>query len=260
MPVRVGPALVVDRRHQLPQAQARHAAEVVDRRVEDVAPQRRHGHVGADGIDADARSRHRRLWRAGDIARRDGVVGHLDGNVEDGLFVAAQPLRPAQGDVEGLLALDHLRTRLAADGDGDGVLHVRHTDVPELAPGPIDGELQVRLALDAEDGHVLQAGHGVEHGLDLVGQFLQLVEVGADDLDRVVALDAGQRLHDVVADVLREVPVHADQLAVHLLVHGCRSAPAWCAARGPSQLSQPVRGTTAGQCLSGCSGMENSAL
>ena len=55
--------------------------------------------------------------------------------------------------------------------------------------------------------------------LTLVGQLFQLVEVGAEDLDRVVALDAGERLHDVVADVLREVPVDAGQLPRQLGVH-----------------------------------------
>ena len=55
--------------------------------------------------------------------------------------------------------------------------------------------------------------------LDLVGQLLELVQVGAEDLDRVVALDAGERLHDVVADVLREVPVDAGHLSRSSLVH-----------------------------------------
>ena len=75
---------------------------------------------------------------------------------------------------------------------------------------------------------------------DLLGQLLQFVEVGPDDLDGVIALDAGKRFHDVVADVLREVPIDADQLAVHLLVHGVDQLRLGARPQGPSSSSQPV--------------------
>ena len=48
-------------------------------------------------------------------------------------------------------------TGLAAHGGGDDVLDVGDADVPALALAAIDGELQVRLPLDAEDAHVLDA-------------------------------------------------------------------------------------------------------
>ena len=47
----------------------------------------------------------------------------------------------------------------------------------------------------------------------------QFLEVGADDLDRVLALDARHGFHHVVADVLREIPAHADQAAAQFLIH-----------------------------------------
>ncbi len=148
-----------------------------------------------------------------------GVAGYVHGNIEDGLLVAAQMFRPAQGDVEGLLALDHLCERLAAHRGLDGVLDVLDADVPALALLSINGELEVGLALDAEDAGVLHSGHLVEDGLGILGEFLQHLKVWTDDLDRVVALDARERLHDVVADILREIPVDAGQQPIEFGVH-----------------------------------------
>ena len=49
---------------------------------------------------------------------------------------------------------------------------------------------------------------------------LQLHQVGPDDLHGVVAADAGERFVDVVADVLREVPVHGHQRFGDLAIQG----------------------------------------
>ena len=70
---------------------------------------------------------------------------------------------------------------------------------------PIDPDVQVWLAehpKHPEIGNPSDLGH-FPHGLP--GNLLENREVGANDLDRVRALDAGKPLLDVVLDVLREV-------------------------------------------------------
>ena len=90
---------------------------------------------------------------------------------------------------------------------------------PVFALVQVNAELQIGLALDVEDADVLDARNGAQPILDLFRQALQLVQVGSEDLDGIIALDARQRLHDVVADVLREVPIDARQLARQLGIH-----------------------------------------
>ena len=55
-------------------------------------------------------------------------------------------------------------------------------------------------------------GTRLQHLADLVGRCREHVEVVAEELDRVLALDAGGRLLDVVLDVLREVEVDTRKL------------------------------------------------
>ena len=62
------------------------------------------------------------------------------------------------------------------------VLHVGHAHAPPLALLAIDGEFQVRLSLDVEDPHVLDARNVGQGLLHLFGQAFQFVEVRADDL------------------------------------------------------------------------------
>src|SRR5207244_13590959 len=103
-----------------------------------------------------------------------------------------------------------------------------HAYAPALAPGAIDFELEVGLPHDVKDADVFHApdpGIAVGIGffqlaLDLLGQLLEFEEIRPDDLDRVIALDARQRLGNVVANVLGKVPVDAGQLAAQQLVHG----------------------------------------
>ena len=84
---------------------------------------------------------------------------------------------------------------------------------------PIDWELEIRLPLNAEDAGVFDAGHAAEFILDFARQYLQPIEVGAEHLDRVLAFDAGERFHDVIADRLREIPIDAGEMQIQVLVH-----------------------------------------
>ncbi len=64
-------------------------------------------------------------------------------------------------------------------------------------------------------------------GLHRLRQPLELGQIAAEDLDRVLALHAGDGFLDVVLDVLREVEVDADELAIELLAQLCRPASPW---------------------------------
>src|SRR5207245_6322391 len=181
--------------------------------------QRRHGDVGADGGHAGAGTGQGRLRHARDHAGRYRIVGHIDGNLEDRLFAAAEPLRPTQCNVEDFLSFDHLGECLAADRRLHDVFHIVDADTPVTALLSVDGEFQIRLAHDPEDPYIFEALDIGERVLDLIGQAFELLEVWANDLHRVVSLDPGEALHDVIADVLREVPIHADNGSLELLVH-----------------------------------------
>ena len=209
----IGPALFVVRRDEVAQRPLRIGRQVVQGAVPDTAVQTRHRQAGAEARHADAAAREPRRRHAGQKAR-SLIVGDVHRDFQDSVLARTQSFRPAQRDVELLLALDHRRNRLAAHRRFDDRQHVVVARPVGLALVAIDGELQVRLALDAEDAHVLDAVDVFQDDLQSIRQPLQFVEVGSDDLDRVVALNAGQRFHDVVADVLREVPIDADDFLI----------------------------------------------
>ena len=54
---------------------------------------------------------------------------------------------------------------------------------------------------------------------DLVGGVGQRLQIVAEQLDRVLAFDAGDRLGDVVLQILREVELDAGELGLQLLQH-----------------------------------------
>ena len=74
------------------------------------------------------------------------------------------------------------------------------------------GRKEIRLAEHVEYAQILDPFDLPHLCLDLRGQVLQYRQIGADDLRRVGAFDAGQALLDIVLDVLREVEVDADEL------------------------------------------------
>ena len=64
-----------------------------------------------------------------------------------------------------------------------------------------------------------------------VASCLQRRQIGTDDLDRIGAFDAGNRLLDVVLDVLREVEVDAGQFVGEFFLQLVRSAFPWSCPR-----------------------------
>src|SRR5262249_12687764 len=147
------------------------------------------------------------------------VVGDIDRDVEDGLFAAAEPLRPTERDVKRLLPFRHLGEGLASDRALNRGFHVVDTHTPVVAALAVNRELEVGLPFDSEDADVLNPWDSVERVFHLIGEEFQLIEIGSDDLDRVIPLDSRERLHDIVPDVLREIPIYANQISAQIVVH-----------------------------------------
>ena len=142
--------------------------------------------------------------------------GYVDQDPVDHFGIVAQLRRQPQGDVEELFALDHLGERLAADGGLHDSFDIVDIDAVAGAELAVDLDLEIRLADDVKQADVFDSGHRFQDVRDPLAELLERVQIRADDLDRVGALDAGEGFFDVVADVLREVEVDA-RVALELL-------------------------------------------
>ncbi len=157
----------------------------------------------------------------GDLAEGDAAsVGGGDEDGADGFGCAAVGLGVADGEVEAAVSLDDLGDGCSADGCLDGGVDVAGEDAEAGGFGAVDLDDERGLASDFEDADVGDAGDGLHDLLDLVGEAGEGVEVVAEELEGVLALDAGHGFFDVVLDVLREVEFdagEAGEAAVHLV-------------------------------------------
>ncbi len=69
----------------------------------------------------------------------------------------------------------------------------------------IHRDVEIRLPEDVKDPEIGHAPDLLHFMFDLLGDPLLNCQIWTDDLDRICALDAGQRLLDVVLNVLREI-------------------------------------------------------
>src|SRR6185295_3703600 len=105
---------------------------------------------------------------------------------------------------------------VAADRNLDGGVDIAWRQAVARSARAVDVDLDGRLAERGEYREVSHALHGAEHRLDLVGSVGQRLQVVAVELDRVLALDAGDRLRDVVLEILREVEFDSRELVLQL--------------------------------------------
>ena len=75
------------------------------------------------------------------------------------------------------------------------------------------------MPTNVEDAHIADPFDLFKRVLCQGRQFLQLVDVGADNLDRIVPLDSRHGFHDVVADVLGEIPHDTGQFPLQVRIH-----------------------------------------
>jgi hypothetical protein len=92
------------------------------------------------------------------------------------------------------------------------VLDIVHVQPEPAGRQPVDLDLHVLDAIVLQGEGVLGARYPLDPGLDLRGQAVQGVQVGAIDLDRQVAAHAGQHLGDAHVDGLGEGKAHAGKV------------------------------------------------
>jgi hypothetical protein len=85
--------------------------------------------------------------------------------------------------------------------------------------GAIDVDLNGRLPQRSEHREIGDALYGAQHAFDLVGGIGQRLQIVAEQLDRVLAFDAGDRLGNVVLEILREIELDAGEGGLQLFQH-----------------------------------------
>ena len=88
-------------------------------------------------------------------------------------------------------------------------VHVAGVEAVARDFGAVDFNIEVRLPEDPKHtqiGHAFDLFHLMQH---LIREVLEHLQIRAQDLDGIRAFDAGQRLLDVVLDVLRKIEADA---------------------------------------------------
>ena len=112
--------------------------------------------------------------------------------------------------------LEQIAGRLSADCHADGRVDVARRQAVARGAGTIDVDLDRRLAERGEHRKIGDAAHGREHRFDLVGRVGKRLQIVAEQLDRVLALHARDRLGHVVLQVLGEVELDAGKIGFEL--------------------------------------------
>ena len=173
----------------------------------------------------------------GDVTEREYTpallvgVGQRHRNAADGVDIVAVARREPHREREVHLALVDACHLLAADRRLHHGVDVADREAVARRLGAVDPHHEVGLAEQVERRRIGDARHLGELVLHRVGQPLQLGEIAAENLHRVLALHAGHRLLDVVLDVLREVEVDAEELALAAARSSGGSALPWSALR-----------------------------
>src|SRR5262249_7721620 len=172
---------------------------------------------GRTGYQVDGRDLTQRYLR--DLVR--SWVLHRDGQTADRLYVL--PVLRSQSNDQREVPVAALLVEVTCRLPADGGLH-RRIDVAgrqPIARGSLSVDIDAErgLAQRGEHREINHAAHLAHRVFDLLGGFRQQDNVVTDQLDRVLAFDAGYRFLDVVLNVLREVEADAGKLRLQSLVH-----------------------------------------
>ena len=141
------------------------------------------------------------------------------GNRADGFEIPAEFRCQTYRQRKNHLAFIDFGDFLTADRSLDHGIDVTHQEAVARGLGAIDPNNQIGLTEQIETGGIGDAADLGEFGFHRFGQPLQFDQVLAEDLDRVLAFDAGDGFLNIVLDVLREIEVDADEFAVEPLAH-----------------------------------------
>ena len=138
----------------------------------------------------------------GNFAQWHGAAGwhrHQD-FVGDSLGIVPQVARISHVDREPLPPLDRRRHGLAAERRRDGVLNVLDHDAVARERGSVRRHFEIVAANAALRVGRRCSRHGFENLLDLLGELIDLNQIGADHLDADRRADAGRQHVDAGLD------------------------------------------------------------
>ncbi len=139
------------------------------------------------------------------LERNTGAVRRADQDVADGFHVLPILRQKPDDEVEQPLAFVHFGDRLAADRRLHDGVHVRHLEPVSGARFPINLDQEIRLPHEPEDPKILHAANLPHLLLDHNRRRFHGLQIGTEQLDRVLSLHTGHRFLHVVLDDLREI-------------------------------------------------------
>src|SRR5271157_3710898 len=183
--------------------------------------------VGGPRIQAD-----RRKLAQGNIRRCAGGVLVTDPDIANRFNVIAVFGREANGDVPRTIAFQERRRDRSAHRRLNDGIHVARIEAIAGRLLPIDRDVEVRLPNDVKGADIFHTSDLLYLVAYLKGKLFELLQVMADDLDRVGTFDARSGLLDIVLYVLREIEGEARH-RVGKLPQQLRGQLVLAQARGP---------------------------
>src|SRR5260370_5528584 len=126
---------------------------------------------------------------------------------------------PSHDQVEAPISVEHLRHRLTANRRLHDGADVADIDPIARARRTVRRDLQIRLPERAQHDRIDNPTHSSERFLDVIGDTLVGRQIRSENFDRVfTGFDPGDRLVDIVFDILRVAEAHPRKLRGKLVV------------------------------------------
>src|SRR5271165_522355 len=147
------------------------------------------------------------------------AAGSRDADVANIVHRTPELLLVARHQIEALLADENLTDWVSAHRRLDCVLNIRSVDTKAISFFAIHHNVHIWLSEHAKQSEIGNAGHRPQHRHDFFALLLEVLQIGAKNLDRKLTLHAADGLLHVVGDRLGKSPSHAGNL-FDFLVHG----------------------------------------
>src|SRR5262249_24308600 len=150
----------------------------------------------------------------GELAQRNigvhaGWSLEADFDIADRLETGTIFRRKPNDDAELSVGLEQRGRRCAAQCRVDNGVDVAGIKAVSGRLLAIDLDIQIGLATNPKYSEILDSLDLLQFTQNLTCKLLEDDLVAANDLDRIGPLDAGQRLFDVVLNVLRKIEIHS---------------------------------------------------
>src|SRR5215472_19365759 len=139
----------------------------------------------------------------GDLRKRYlSPCGQIDADIANRVQALTVLGQPSHHQVEAAITLQHLGDRLASDSGLNHCSEVSGIEPVARGRSTVGRDREIRLTQRSIDRRIYDSAYAVHHQLDLVGDAFVGLEIVAEYLDRIRSLKPGQRLVDVVLDIL----------------------------------------------------------